>query len=131
MKILSRDAILTASDIITEIVEVPEWSGSVRVRGLTGAQRDRFEASMVKLRKGKQELTLENLRAHLAVLSVVDEQGCPMFDQADIEALGNKSCAALQRIWDVARRLSGLSDEDVEELTKNSESDQSDDSTSG
>ena len=131
VKVLSRGTILEVPDIKTERVEIPEWGGAVFVRGLTGAQRDRVEASMVKLRKGKQELTLENLRAHLAVLSVVDEQGCPMFDQADIEALGNKSCAALQRIWDVARRLSGLSDEDVEELTKNSESDQSDDSTSG
>lgn len=130
MAILNRDAILTASDIQTEVVEVPEWGGSVLVRGLTGAQRDRFEASMVELKKGKQVLKLSNLRAYLAALSIVDEQGQLLFSNEDIEALGNKSCAALQRIWDVARRLSGLSDDDVEELTKNSESDQGDDSAS-
>jgi hypothetical protein len=85
---------------------------------------------MIDLRKGRQVLRLNNLRAHLVSLSVVDEQGQRLFTEQDIEALGSKSCSALQRIWNVARRLSGLSDEDVEELTKNSESDQSDDSTS-
>ena len=38
---------------------------------------------------------------------------------ADMEALGEKSAAALQRVFDVARRLSGMSESDVEELTKN------------
>ena len=130
MAILNRDAIRAASDITTETVEVPEWGGSVLVRGLTGAQRDRFEAGMVEMRKGKLAPKLSNVRAQLVALSLVDEQGQRMFSQDDVEMLGNKSCAALQRIWDVARRLSGLSDEDVEELTKNSESDQSDDSGS-
>lgn len=131
MAILKRDMILAASDIVTEEVAVPEWGGSVLVRGLTGAQRDKFEASMFELRQGKQVLRLNNLRAHLVALSVVDEQGQRLFSEADIAELGGKSCAALQRIWNVARRLSGLSDSDVEELTKNSDSDQSGDSTSG
>jgi hypothetical protein len=130
MAFLNRNAILAASDIVTESVEVPEWGGTVLVRSLTGEQRDRFEASMVGLRKGKQVMKLNNVRAQLVALSVVDESGQLLFSEHDIVALGEKSCAALQRIWDVARKLSGLSDDDVEELTKNSESDQSDDSTS-
>jgi hypothetical protein len=33
--------------------------------------------------------------------------------------LGEKSAAALQRVFEVGQRLSGLSDDDVEELAKN------------
>ncbi len=130
MGLLNRNAILAASDIQQESVEVPEWGGSVIVRGLTGAQRDRFEASMFGQRQGKPVFRLQNLRAQLVMLSVVDEQGKQLFDESDVMALGQKSAAALQRIWNVAQRLSGLTEADVEELTKNSESDQSASSTS-
>ena len=43
---LTRDQILAVSDIQTEEVHVPEWGGTVLVRGLTGAERDEFEAGM-------------------------------------------------------------------------------------
>ena len=42
MTYLSRDAILQREDIKTEDVEVPEWGGTVRVRGMSGVQRDAF-----------------------------------------------------------------------------------------
>jgi hypothetical protein len=42
---LTRDAILQAPDLQGEDVAVPEWGGTVRVRGLSGAQRDAYEAS--------------------------------------------------------------------------------------
>ena len=48
MTYLSRDAILQREDIKTEDVEVPEWGGTVRVRGMTGVQRDAFEASLIQ-----------------------------------------------------------------------------------
>lgn len=117
---LTRDAILGARDLPTEDVEVPEWGGTVRVRGLTGTERDAFEQSIAR-RKGKNvELNLRNVRAKLVALSVVDEQGNRIFSEADVDALGQKSAAALDRIFRVAQRLSGLTDEDVEELTGNS-----------
>jgi hypothetical protein len=37
-----------------------------------------------------------------------------------VEALGKKSAAALNRVFEVAQRLSGITDDDVEELAKNS-----------
>jgi len=42
-----------------------------------------------------------------------------LFADADALELGQKSAAALVRVVDVARRLSGMTDEDVEELEKN------------
>lgn len=128
--LLGREDILKAQDIETEIVEVPEWAGSVRVRGLSGQERDEFEASTMVMR-GKQMVPDQaNFRAKLACRCLVDDQGDPLFSQRDVYALGQKSGAALDRVFTVASRLSGLSEADVEELQGNSPAAQSGDSIS-
>jgi len=43
---LNKEQILRADDLKTEEVDVPEWGGSVRVRVLTGTERDAFESSI-------------------------------------------------------------------------------------
>ena len=102
---------------------VPEWGGTVRVRGLSGKERDQFEASMLdtskKRKKGQpQAMNFANLRAKLCAWCVVDVDGARMFSDSDIAALGEKSAAALDRIFEVAQTLSGISDDDVEELAE-------------
>lgn len=130
MAYLTRDAILQADDLLVEDVEVPEWGGVVRVRGLTGAERDAFESEIVELRGKKAKLNTQNFRAKLVRRSVVDEDGQRLFSDHDAQLLGQKSASALQRVFDVAQRLSGLSETDVEELIGNFDEGQSDDSTS-
>ena len=116
---LTKAQILGAADIVTEEVHVPEWDGSVLVRGLTGAQRDEFELSLVEQHGRKQVWHREDVRAKLLVLSIVDEEGNRLFSEGDIQALSQKSASALERLFNVSRRLSGLSDTDVAELSKN------------
>jgi flavoprotein len=53
-----------------------------------------------------------------------------LFSDSDVAALGSKSSRSVQRVFNVAQKLSGLSDEDIDELAKNSESDPDDSSTS-
>lgn len=130
MGLLSREQILGADDVGTEDVEVPEWGGSVRVRGLSGAERDAYEASLVRTRGKNQEVNLQNVRAKLVAWSVIDENGERLFAQSDVKALGEKSASALDRVWEVARKLSRLSDEDVEELAEGFDDAQSDGDTS-
>lgn len=126
--VLSRDTIQSAKDISIEFVKVPEWSddpeAGVFVKGLTGTERDSFEMAMIEQRqKGKRtrEVNLRNLRAKLIVRTAVDsddtETAKHIFTLLDVDWLGKKSAAALQRVYDVAQRLSGLSSEDVDELT--------------
>jgi hypothetical protein len=116
---LTRKEILQAGDLEIEDVEVPEWGGVVRVRGLTGEERDALEMAMIT-RKGKSiEIQGSNFRARLVAMSVVDERGERIFSDSDVAALGNKSGHALQRVFEVAQRLSGFSEADVEELGKN------------
>ena len=122
-KLLSRSDIFgIADDIQTERVEVPEWGGAVLVRGLTGAERDAFEASVVGERKKDSKFNYQNFRSRLAVMSIVDEDGKRAFSQADVQRLGERSALPLQRIFNVAQRLSGIDEGDVEEMTGNSSS---------
>jgi len=120
LKILTREAILEADDRVTEWVDVPEWGGRVLVRSLEGIERDHYEASIANIRWNGTTPTVEskrdNIRARLAAMVMIDEEGINLFTPADVLVLGHKSAAALERVFKVAQRLSGLSDEDVEEL---------------
>ncbi|MBX6384954.1 MAG: hypothetical protein IRZ07_18625 [Microbispora sp.] len=119
MAYLSAQQILDADDLPCEDVEIPEWGGTVRVRGMSGTDRDRFEAAMLSkdMRSVSKESALERYRARLAAACIVDENGQRMFrSDAEIKQLGEKSAQALQRVCDVASRLSGLTDADQEEL---------------
>jgi len=118
-KYLTRDEILEVNDLLIEEVDVPEWGGMVLVRGLTGTDRDRLEASAVTQNGNNLALNLNNIRAKLVSMSVVNEDGKRLFTDSDIKDLGRKNAAALERVYDVAQRLSGMGKADVSELAKN------------
>lgn len=101
---ISKSDILAVQDLKKEAVAVPEWGGDVFIRTMTGLERDQFEQSL----SIDGQRRLENLRARLLVKTLVDEHGVRLFDDADAEALGGKSAAALDRCFDVAQRLNGL-----------------------
>lgn len=116
--ILNKESILQASDIKTEIVPVPEWGGDVYVKGMTGAERDKFEASIVTLRGTNQMVNMANVRAKLASMTICDESGKRIFTDSDVLELAKKSASALQRVFKVAQRLSGIGEDDVKELAE-------------
>lgn len=130
MTLLSKADILQAQDITTETVDVPEWGGQVLVRALDGTERDALEASMIQGKGKNAQVNLTNLRAKLVARSLVDEQGKRLFGDGDIPALAHKSAMALNRVYEVAQRMSGITQEDVDDLTKNSSPAQSADSGS-
>ena len=119
-KILSKADILGCSDLRFETVAVPEWGGSVRVRTLSGAERDAFEATLMKTLNGKRVPDMDNLRAKLLAATGVDEEDKPIFGVHDLVALGRKSAVAIDRIFAVAQRLNAMAPESVEESIKNS-----------
>lgn len=116
-----RQAILDQSDLPREPVTIPEWTidgAPVRlwVRTMTGDERDAYEMWCVRQKDGD----LVGIRAKLVCLCTVDEDGARVFQDKDAAALGKKSVAALQRLFNAARKLNALSSADVEELEKNS-----------
>ncbi|MGX1133191.1 hypothetical protein RKD49_005381 [Streptomyces glaucescens] len=122
MSYLSADEILGADDLLREPVEVPEWGGTVLVQGMNGTDRDRFEAQMMNenLSGVAKDKALANYRARLAAACLVDADGKRLFrSDAEVKRLGEKSAQALTRVVEVASRLSGLTSQDVDELTGN------------
>lgn len=128
MAVLTRDAILSANDLETRRVPVPEWSADpanpdeVIVRGLTATERDSYEMGFMDPAQLKHNRTQINakavVRARLASLTIVDEAGVRLFNEGDVKALGKKSAAALDRVVAVAREVSGMTEDDEDELAE-------------
>jgi len=131
MAYLTREQILGADDIAREDVPVPEWGGVVCVQAWDAERRDRFEASVVELQGRRASVNTRNVRARAAAWSIVDPESPKekprfLFSPQDVDALGEKSAKALDRVFGVVQALNGLADEDVEALAKNSSSAQGD-----
>jgi hypothetical protein len=119
--LLTRDEILAKTKLRSELVNVPEWGGTIRVRELTGAERDKYEAALVRMQKGTgaTDLTMDNARARLVALASIDDQGNPLFSEADVVKLGNLSASALSTVFDAAAKLSKITADDLDELSGN------------
>lgn len=121
----SAAEILAKPDIVFEVVRVPEWDiegkppVAVRIQGLTGKERDAYEMSIMQGKGQNREMNVRNARAKLVQKSARLADGKHLFTEDQIRALGDKSALAMERLFDVARRLSGLTDTDVKELTEN------------
>lgn len=116
MGLLTRAAILAAEDLKHEDVAVPEWDGEVRVRTMTGTQREAFGASLMG---GDGKSDMSTFRVKLVVACVVGEDGEQLFDVDDVQALSLKSGAALERVFAVASKLNGMAADSVESAQGN------------
>jgi len=131
---LTKDAIEKVADLQSESVEVPEWEGSVLVRGLTAADKDKLmEVASIDAPLGKRdadgnpiekEVDISVYRLQVVARSLVDKDGQRLFGDDEIHLLGAKNSEAVERVFKVAQRLSKLRREDVEGYVKNSESGQ-------
>lgn len=119
MALLSRDAILSAK-LPTREVDVPEWGGTVLVRGMTGFERDKFELFLQRQRETGGAAQFST-RAYVAACTIVDDDGHRIFSDDDVQSLGLKSAHALDRILDAVLALSGMDSGAIEDAEKNSE----------
>jgi hypothetical protein len=180
MGLLTKEQILaTRNTRKTELVDTPEWGGSVLIIELSGKERDAFEADMIQLgTNGQQKVNLRNIRAKLVARCIVNsddydiidipndaqvkdivpdlsvtqmntEAGIQhityvaktgkravlkpghsptrMFNDVEVNDLGDVSATALQRVFDRCQHLSGITKEDVNELVGDLKNDQSGD----
>lgn len=135
MGLLNRSALLQKEPLKMEKVDLGN-DEFVYVKEMTGKQRDMFEQSLRKqVVKGKTvdyEMALDNFRAKLAVATVCDETGVLLLTPRDVDALGeNMGAARLAMIADAAGKLNKISEEEQEDLVKNSNAGEKDNSTSG
>ena len=116
--VLSKEQILQADDLKRESVDTPEWDGVVLLRELRGRERDAFEEGSLD---SKRNVSMANMRARLVAMSAIDEEGERLFTAKEATELGDKSATALNRLFEVCCRLSGITESDVDKLEKNSE----------
>ena len=116
--VLSKEQILQADDLKRESVDTPEWGGEVLLRELRGRERDAFEEGSLD---SKRNVTMTNMRARLVAMSAIDEEGERLFSAKEATELGDKSATALNRLFEVCCRLSGITSDDVDKLEGNLE----------
>jgi hypothetical protein len=85
---------------------------------MTGRERDEFEIQLMVKHGGKTVPDYTNSRAKLVAKCVVDDDGNRMFSDYDAAALGEKSGALIDLLWEVGARLSGLRDKDMQEMAE-------------
>ena len=127
---LTKDEIIAAEDTPTEVVDVPEWGGEVRIRTMNGGERDSFDYALLGRKEGER-IDIRGLKAKLLALTLVNGDGSRLFTEAEGDLLQAKSSKVLDDLFQVSQRLNGLSQEAVEEMVGNSPGDQSGDSGSG
>lgn len=101
-RILSIEDILAAPDTTEEIVDVPEWKGAVKVRGLTKQQQvDIRNRAMVNG-------AVDEMRAQMFLwLEGVVE---PVFEEHQFAALWQKNAGAVDRVLKRVLVLSGMAE---------------------
>jgi hypothetical protein len=116
MSFLSAANILGADDRNYEDVDVPEWGGTVRIVGMSGSDRNAYQASLVVIGSNGnvQRLNMADQLAKLLARCLHDGEFNRLFTEKDVKALGAKNGAVLERLSGVAQRLSGLRKEDAE-----------------
>lgn len=117
-KLLTMEEILSADDTVYEDLKIPEWGGTVRLQALTLGEREQYEQ---ELQRRKAEVgdveALENLRAKLIARTIVDEQGNNLFNYnkvAEMNKLGGRSAAVMERIFDWALKANGIGENEKE-----------------
>ena len=134
MNLLNREALLKKEVLKIEKVSFEDDS-FVCVRQMTGRERDLFEKSlMVQVRKGNKidyETRLDDFRAKLAVCTLCDEEGVLLLKPNDVPTLSqNMSASRLEKIITAAQALNKITEEDKEDIVKNSGGDPIEDSSS-
>ena len=136
MTLLNFDDIVDSQDKEYQDVDVPEWGGTVRIATMSGEDRDRWELSMMQADDTSERGFKLNFdaysRVRLVAMCLVDDNFNRIFvTKEQIERLSQKSGKVMDLLYDVAQRVNGITDEDIDDLEKNSVSAQNGDSGLG
>lgn len=105
---LTRDEIIAAiaaRKTVTKDEDVPEWGGVVKIRLLSAA-----ELKAIGFFSGTDAA---DLPVNILVAALSDEQGEPLFTKADFKTIAQADFATTIRIFEVASKFNGLTEEEV------------------
>lgn len=110
------DDLWAVNDVKIVTVLVAEWNKKVRLKMMSAAERDAFEASTIDTKGGKNRPNIANLRARLVSRCLVNAEGDTIFKSGDVERLGRKSARAIDFLFQKCQELNGFTEADIEEL---------------
>lgn len=131
LEFLSRDQILSVVDYSTRVVDVPEWKGKVMVKTITAGAKAWIESTMIRDAQsgkglqvevddesgGKTQLNLDRFYLKLVVAAVVDPNTLkPIFTEADLIPLAEKSSGAVNRIAEVVVEMNRITKEEIDQV---------------
>lgn len=111
-----KQQILGKPDTKIVSVEVPDWGMAINVRSFSG--HDRAKLMHLKAEAENDPAKMAQLNVHFVILAVCDDNGTPIFNDKDFEALSNKSATALDTITEAALKLNGLAPDSVDDKKK-------------
>lgn len=130
-KFLTRDQFVTKANRrrivecpVPEFAEPGEEAPRVRLREILSSERVDIELAMLKEQKGggtrMDREAYAVLRGRLLVLSLVGDDDEPLFAPDEYLVFRGMASGGVERLFEAARQLSGLSQSDVETMAGNS-----------
>ena len=98
------DQILTAPDIGTELMEVPEWGCAIRLRGISKRQQSDIREESTRGGQVVGELVV--------LLTFIEGVVEPQFTRAHIAQLQERAASVIDRVVARIFELSGLTEDD-------------------
>lgn len=130
-RLLTKSEILRQTALPRRWVPTPEWANGepdagVWVRGMSGRERDEYEARKADVFRAAKEADAKvdrgTFRAELVAACVVTDDGTQVFDETDVNALAALSAAPLDRIVDAVCEMSRIGIDADKAIRKNSSS---------
>jgi hypothetical protein len=103
-----RAKVFASDDLGSSLMNVPEWDMDVTIKGMTAMQR----ITLVDRADGDKGYMYSDILIELAYNTAGDKH---LFDEADREALSEKSGGVQERLALEALRISGVSTDDADE----------------
>jgi len=122
---LNKEELLKKEELKIEKVELSK--GHVYVREMTAHEKNVWDTSLMKKIPGRgriseYEVSLDDFNAKLAVVTLCDKDGNLLFKPEDTKLLSKSLTASnMDKIITMAQKLNAISQEDKEEMLKNSE----------
>lgn len=135
---MNRDEFFAFADVTIEKVHIKEMNTDFYVRSLSAAEKSKWELDAIEVSHNPKQndaptkimkSRMETAQARLVELAVCHEDGSRFFKDGDAAAIGRKNAMIVAKLFNVAARLSAITKEDLEEITKNSEANMDDGST--
>jgi hypothetical protein len=121
-QVIPREMFLTGgNDAVREDVPLPEYGEGVviPVWGMTANERTKFERQFTTKDGKSIEVRVLEFRQRLVLACCKDDDGKSIFTADDVDALGKKQAAILERIVNVCQRLSGFTQADIDATVGN------------